>query len=55
MGSKSGFLSCQFEQELYPGLTVGDRQILDLTKAFTLGQSAWVVDEVIVVTKSPVK
>ena len=39
------FLTYQFEQEgLYPGLAVGDHRILDLTKAFSLGQSAGIVD-----------
>jgi 2-keto-4-pentenoate hydratase/2-oxohepta-3-ene-1,7-dioic acid hydratase in catechol pathway len=39
------FLTYQSEQEgLYPGLAVGDHQILDLAKAFSLGQSAGIVD-----------
>ena len=39
------FLTYQFEQEgLYPGIAVGDQQILDLAKAFSLAQSAGNVD-----------
>jgi len=42
------FLTYQIEQEgLYPGLAVGDHQILDLTRAFSLGQSAGIVDRAI--------
>ena len=49
------FLTYPFEQELYPRLAVGDFQILDLTKALTLGHSTWVVDGVIVVAdRAPV-
>jgi len=38
-------LTYKTEQEaLYPGIAVGEQQILDLTKAFSLGQSAGIVD-----------
>jgi len=38
------FLTYQIGQDLYPGLAVGDHQILDLSRAFALGQSAGIVD-----------